>query len=193
VARVEALETAVAALQTVVADLAPTEAAIRLVPEETAPPCGRPFASWGAAMSDDVGVHLLQLRSGADEGITREGVDVYLLEVEVDNGRGESLTYQPEDFVLVDCDEREYAATSGGPEPAIAAGELAPGDQMQGWLTFEVPPGTQPAAFVYRIQGLNRSGAEVSCPLVDREAEPASLDEANGGAGCSARGASGGG
>jgi hypothetical protein len=198
--RVAALETAVAALQTTVADFqagvgesATTEATPTPTPAApTTLTCGQPFASWGAATSDNVRVQLLQIEPGADADVAIEGADVYVVEVSIDNLRSEALTTALEDFVLLDCDGQTYTARPDGLEPTLAPGEVAPGNSARGWLTFSLPPGAQPAGFVYRVQSPGRSGAEVSCPLVNRDAPPAPLDAASGGAGCSARGGSAG-
>lgn len=203
--RVAELETQVAALRTAVSELQGdgasemTEGADGTEPTPTPTPlavsavsaCGRPFASWGAATSDGVNVQLLQVMDGASAGHAVEGADVYVLEVALENRRDDKLAYDPEDFVLVDCDGVSSTALADGVAPSIAEGKLGPGGTERGWLTFAVTPGAQPAAFVYGIQSPGRTGAEVSCPLVDRDSPPAPLGEASGGAGCSARGGSG--
>ena len=202
--RVAALETAVASLQGTVADLqavdgdsattdaAPTPTPMPTLVSPTTLTCGQPFASWGAATSDNVRVQLLQIEAGADADLAIEGADVYVVEVSIDNLRSDVLTFALEDFVLLDCDDQVYTAQADGLEPTLAPGDVAPGDSARGWLTFALPPGAQPAGFVYRIQSPGRSGAEVSCPLVNRDAPPAPLGAASGGAGCSARGGSAG-
>jgi len=207
--RVAELETQVAELQTAVAELqeedgdetadqgsladiiepTPTEAAA-----VTVAACGRPFFSWGTATSDEVSVHLIQVIDGADEEFTIEGAQVYLMEVGLLNSRTDALDVDPEDWVVTDCDGTEYTALEQGKgfEPQLAQGSLGPGEEGQGWVTFALPPGAQAVTFDYRIQSPGRSGAEVSCPLVDTSGEPGTLADASGGAGCSARGGSAG-
>jgi hypothetical protein len=198
--RVAALETQVAELQTAVAELQADDdegLADEAEPTPTiaVPPaaaCGRPFANWGTATSDNVSVHLIQVVDGAEADFAVEGAQVYAVELELLNSRDDVLDIDPEDFVVTDCDGAEYTALDRGVDPPIAGGKVAPGDEAQGWATFALPPGGQPVSFDYRIQSPGRSGAEVSCPLVDTSAEPATLDDAAGGAGCSARGGSAG-
>jgi hypothetical protein len=197
--RVAALETAVAALQTSVADGQAVVASPSVEVEPTSTPislvtlaCGRPFASWGAATSDGIGVQLLQIKPSSEVDVVIEGSDVFVVDLAIDNLRDSDLTLALEDFVLLDCDDNEHFAVAGGLDPSIAPGELAAGNSTRGWLTFALPPGAQPAGFVYRIQSPGRTGAEVSCPLVDRSAPPAPASAASGGAGCSARGGSAG-
>jgi hypothetical protein len=200
--RVAELETQVAELQTAVAELQegddggqadvvePTPTEIAAV---TVAACGRPFASWGTATSDNVSVHLIQVIDGDAAEFEVEGAQVYAMEVGLLNSRNDALDVDPEDWVVTDCDGTEYTALdfSEGVEPSLAQGSLGPGEEGQGWVTFALPPGAQAATFDYRMQSPGRSGAQVSCPLVDTSADPGTLSDASGGAGCSARGGSG--
>jgi len=83
----------------------------------------------------------------AVENAPAEG-SVYAVQVEIENGTNASLAYQPSDFVLVADDGRELSASCGGLEPAIAAGELAPGEAIDGWVSFVVPEDFTPERFV---------------------------------------------
>ena len=51
----------------------------------------------------------------------------------------------------------EYIARStticGGVEPAIAGGELKPGESAQGWVTFQAPNNFAPAKFMFYASG----------------------------------------
>lgn len=200
--RVAALETQVAELQTAVAELQEDDGddsgqadVVELEPAVALPPavaCGRPFASWGTATSDNVSVHLLQVVDGAEVEVAVNGAQVYAVELELLNSRDEVLDIDPEDFVVTDCDGTEYTALDRGADPSIAGIKVGPGEEARGWATFALPAGEHPVTFDYRIQSPGRSGAEVSCPLVDTSAEPGMLADASGGAGCSARGGSAG-
>jgi hypothetical protein len=69
-----------------------------------------------------------------------EGVDpgegtLFAVELAVENGTERAISYQPGDFVLVDGEGASSLASCGGLEPVIAAGELAPGDSLEGWVT----------------------------------------------------------
>jgi hypothetical protein len=83
-----------------------------------------------------------------------EGVDpgegtLFAVELAVENGTERAISYQPGDFVLVDGEGRELSASCGGLEPVIAAGELAPGDSLEGWVTFVLPDDFEPERFVF--------------------------------------------
>lgn len=200
--RVAELETQVAELQTAVAELQEGDDGgqadvVESTPTEiaavTAAACGRPFFSWGTATSDNVSVHLIQVMDGADAEFEVDGAQVYVMEVGLLNSRDDALDVDPEDWVVTDCDGTEYTALEQGEgfEPQLAQGSVKPGEEVQGWVTFALPPGAQAVTFDYRIQSPGRSGALVSCPLVDTSAESGTLADASGGAGCSARGGSG--
>jgi len=88
------------------------------------------------------------------------------LEVTIANRGASTLRYVPSDFVLLDCQGRQHAAITGGKEPAVAAGELAPGGTVRGWVSFEIPADTRPARFTYNIMVPGQTGARVEFPLV---------------------------
>lgn len=99
------------------------------------------------------GIRVEAFNTRADAEV--EGVDapaegnLFAVEIAVENGTERALGYQPSDFVLVDPDGRELSAACGGVEPAIAIGELAPGEALEGWVTFVLPEEFEPERFVF--------------------------------------------
>jgi hypothetical protein len=75
----------------------------------------------------------------------------YAVEATIANQTDRPLAYDLVDFVLVDDQGRELTAICGGAEPAITRGELAPGDEVEGWITFQVPVDFTPTRFVYLV------------------------------------------
>jgi hypothetical protein len=54
-----------------------------------------------------------------------------------------SWTYTLFDWALHDQSDRQYEPTGLAPDPALSGGTLAPGKNVEGWVTFEVPDGAQ--------------------------------------------------
>jgi hypothetical protein len=184
---ISTLQTQVAELQTQVAEIQSASPPAEGTPEGAAAACGRPFRGWGAATSDDVEVQLLQVSEVDDLPSADAAVAIELV---ITNGSDAPVAYHLADFEVADCSGKVSVAVTGGPDPAIADGEIAPGDSLRGWVAFPLAAGAQPADFTYHVQSQDRTGASVTCPLVNRDAPPAALDEATGGAGCSAAGGS---
>jgi hypothetical protein len=185
--QVAELQTQVATLQTQVAAIQPASTPTEGTPEGIAAACGRPFRSWGGATADDVEVQLLQVSEVDGLPSAQSAIAIELV---ITNGSDAPVAYRLADFEVADCSGKVSVAVTGGPDPAIADGKIAPGDSLRGWVAFPLAAGAQPADFTYHIQSQDRTGATVSCPLVNRDAPPAALDEATGGAGCSAAGGS---
>jgi hypothetical protein len=186
--QVAELQTQVAVLQTQIASLQPT-AIGSATPSVTQAVCGRPFASWGGATADDVEVQVLQVKEATvPDGAA--GTTAIAIELAITNHGQTAVTYRLEDFEVADCNGQVTTAVAGGPEPALGSGELAPGASVQGWVLFTLPVGAQAADFTFHIGTPERTGAQVMCPLVDRDAPPADLNEATGSVGCSAIGGS---
>jgi hypothetical protein len=189
--QVAALQTQVAVLQTQVADLQPDATAAEATPDGTPTACGRPFANWGAASADDVEVQLLQVSEVGELPSDIAAESAIAVELVVTNQSTDPVPHRLSDFEATLCDGQVVTAAAGGPTPAIGDGEIAPGDSVRGWVLFPLPAGAQAAEFTVHIESPGRTGAMVMCPLVDRNAPPTSLDDAAGGAGCSAVGGSG--
>jgi hypothetical protein len=67
------------------------------------------------------------------------GYQLYTVDLHLENQSAQPLTYELSDFILVDRRGNEATAICGGVEPAITRGDLAPGDALEGVVTFEVP------------------------------------------------------
>jgi hypothetical protein len=63
-----------------------------------------------------------------------------VIEVVIQNlGRDTEMPYAPTDFILRDANGVEYQANSTSMEPPLGGGNLATGEEAQGYVTFEVP------------------------------------------------------
>ena len=192
-----ALRTEVAALQTRVAELT-TPASIDVpiltaVATMTPISCGPLVDSWGAATAGGVRVNLLRPSDAPPVTATAEaGFAAFALEVTIENRGEATVPYAPDDFRLTTCGGAEYPAIDGGLDPAITEGELAPGDDLQGWITFALPDDDRPAIFTYNIRTPGLIGTRVRCELVDTRTPPAPSNTSIS-KGCSAFGGSSGG
>lgn len=73
----------------------------------------------------------------------------YTIEVRYQNGSGAQKTFNPFDFQIETSASNRIDPTAGWREPAIHAGNLAPGLQVVGWVTFELPVGHSPVRLLY--------------------------------------------
>jgi hypothetical protein len=73
------------------------------------------------------------------------------INVAIGNQTDHNITFDLPDMVLVDAEGREVPAICGGVEPAITQGELAPGETIEGWVTFQAPADFVPVRFVFLI------------------------------------------
>ncbi|MDP9369918.1 MAG: DUF4352 domain-containing protein [Chloroflexota bacterium] len=106
--------------------------------------------------SEQNGIRVTFLGSDLDAEGTESlapGKRYVAVEVTIENRSNETLRYTPDDFQVTDSAGRAYPAVEGGADPAITGGELAPGDAIRGWISFEVPEDADPERFVYTRQG----------------------------------------
>ena len=75
------------------------------------------------------------------------------IELELENRSDAAYRFEPTDFLLVDEGTQGLTAGCGHVEPAIAAGELPPGESVTGWVTFQLPADFEPERFVHLIGG----------------------------------------
>ena len=108
----------------------------------------------GETTVNQVRVRGIQARFDAEamEAPVEDGSSV-AVELEIENQTEGSLEYAPGHFLLVDEDGRELSAVCGGVEPELSAGEIGPGESAEGWVSFLLPEGFEPARFEYRING----------------------------------------
>jgi hypothetical protein len=66
-----------------------------------------------------------------------------------------SISYSPfTDWKIRDFTGREFPATYvSGRSPELQAGELAPGERAQGWITFEIPAGATGLTAIVKVGG----------------------------------------
>ena len=122
---------------------------------------GRAIGNGGAVANSSVGgtvtvngirVRALRVRADAEGSVPPAADTSYLaVEVSIENLTDRALSYDMPDFVLMDEDGRELAAVCSGVEPAVTRGELAPGESLEGWISFQVPADFRPERFVYVV------------------------------------------
>ena len=104
----------------------------------------------GVVTVNGVRVEAFNVRPDAEiEAAPPADGSLFAVELAVGNNTERPLTYQPSDFILVDGDGQELSASCGGVEPGITAGEIAPGDAIEGWITFVLPDDFSPERFVF--------------------------------------------
>lgn len=82
----------------------------------------------------------------------REGYKLVAIEVVLGNVAGsEPLSVNPLYAYLVDDAGFVYAAELGGRDDQLATGELAVGEKVRGWVSFEVPDDATPASVKYSV------------------------------------------
>lgn len=106
----------------------------------------------GSVTVNGIQLQAFQIRPNA-EGVVAPAADQSLtaIDVALTNNTDHNVTYDVPDLVLVDAEGREVPAICGGVEPAITQGELAPGESVEGWVTFQAPADFVPARFVFLI------------------------------------------
>jgi hypothetical protein len=77
------------------------------------------------------------------------GSRFYTVEVRYQNASGSQRTFNPFDFQIETSASTRIGPTVGWREPAIHSGNLATGDQVVGWVTFELPIGQTAVRLLY--------------------------------------------
>lgn len=106
----------------------------------------------GSVTVNGIQVQAFQIRPNA-EGVATAAPDQMLtaINVAIGNQTDHNVTFDLPDMVLVDAEGREVSAICGGVEPAITQGELAPGEAIEGWVTFQAPADFVPVRFVFLV------------------------------------------
>ncbi len=60
-------------------------------------------------------------------------------------------------FSVLDANGTEYISVPGAPEPALASGELKPGERVQGQVAFKIKPGASGLVVKYQPVVMGRS------------------------------------
>ncbi|MFN8591638.1 MAG: DUF4352 domain-containing protein [Thermomicrobiales bacterium] len=112
-------------------------------------------ASLGGNVSvNGVEISATSARAGAQIGRqAAEGFQFFTVELALRNNSGDVLTVQPGDLLLVDRKQRESSALCSGAEPVIADVELAPGESLDGIVTFQIPERFRPERLVVLVNG----------------------------------------
>lgn len=109
----------------------------------------------GVTNVNGVAVQGVQARLDAEGTGAADGSSYVAVELTIENRTEDDLAYEPEHFVLTDEEGRELPAVCGGVEPAITTGVLAPGEAVEGWVSFLVPEGFEPDQINYLVNGSN--------------------------------------
>jgi hypothetical protein len=106
----------------------------------------------GSVTVNGIQVQAFQIQPNA-EGVVApaEGQALTAIDVALTNQTDHNVTFGPQDMILVDAEGREVSAICGGVEPAITEGELAPGESIEGWVTFQAPADFVPVRFVFLV------------------------------------------
>jgi hypothetical protein len=106
----------------------------------------------GSVTVNGIQVQAFQIQPNA-EGVAMPapGQAFTAIDVFIGNQTDHNVTYGLADMVLVDAQGREVPAICGGVEPAITEGELAPGESVEGWVTFQAPADFVPVRFVFLV------------------------------------------
>lgn len=106
----------------------------------------------GSVTVNGIQLQAFQIRPNA-EGVATAAPDQTLtaISVSIGNRTDHNVTFDLPDLVLVDAEGREVPAICGGVDPAITQGELAPGETIEGWVTFQAPADFVPVRFVFLI------------------------------------------
>lgn len=106
----------------------------------------------GSVTVNGIQLQAFQIRPNA-EGAVAPAPEQTLtaIDIAIGNQTDHNVTFDLPDLVLVDAEGREVAAICGGVEPAITQGELAPGEAVEGWVTFQAPADFVPVRFVFLV------------------------------------------
>lgn len=133
-----------------------TPASTNSPPPATAAGGGAPADGEVALLPDESGEHTLgdvitlsggefvgdQARLTVIEAVRLEATSEtpeYAFLVEIEGLDAETTPYNALDFSMFDDESFEYQPESGGRQPELTFGNLAPGERVKGWLTFDGP------------------------------------------------------
>jgi hypothetical protein len=79
----------------------------------------------------------------------KAGMRFVTIDITMTNASTTTNHYHVYNTRLKTSDNREYDAAYAGPEPSFHYGDLAPGESVRAYLTFEILASGQPAWFIY--------------------------------------------
>jgi hypothetical protein len=134
---------------------AATSSAATPQPTSTQPPTATPIKAPSGATSIDVGDAVMSV-AGVEKGTPskignrpRSGMELLSIHVTVANDGDHPFALYRGAFRLALSDRSRLEPLDGGVSPLPYSAEIAPGDQLEGALVFEVPTGTRIDALVW--------------------------------------------
>jgi hypothetical protein len=97
---------------------------------------------------------VLSLEDPAQPGMLytpEENTRLVAVEIIVGNVAGERVTVNPLNTTLLDAEGFTYQAELAGRDGQIATIDLEPGERVRGWVAFQVPDSSEPAALKYQM------------------------------------------
>jgi hypothetical protein len=79
----------------------------------------------------------------------RDGMELAAVQVRIANGGDAPLAVYRGAFRLALSDRTRVEPLAGGQSPLPYSASVAPGEELEGWLTFEVPTGTRIDSLVW--------------------------------------------
>jgi hypothetical protein len=147
--------TATSAATVTATPVATTAATATPQPTSTSAPTATPIKSASGASSIEVGETTMAI-AGAERGINtkignrpRSGMELLAVKVKVANHGDEPFALYRSAFRLALSDRTRLEPLAGGTSPLPYSTEVAPGDEFEGSLTFEVPTGTRVDALIW--------------------------------------------
>jgi len=111
----------------------------------------------GTTTVNGIRIRALQVQDPADgPRPASDGDRLVAVEIEIGNDTGDDLRYDVTHFRLAGDDGEEWQATCGGLDPAVASGEVDPGESVTGWVTFAIPAEAAATRFTYLVGGSDR-------------------------------------
>ncbi|MCC6314037.1 MAG: DUF4352 domain-containing protein [Thermomicrobiales bacterium] len=103
----------------------------------------------GTVSVNGVKVQALQTRENVKGARpAAEGASLFAVELTVENGARKPVSFALSDFILTDAQGQEVTAICGGVDPAFTQADIAGGESVDGWVTFQIPDGFVPERVV---------------------------------------------
>lgn len=110
-----------------------------------------------AEFDSGVRVVLYSIYDGIKHELWEADPGTRFMAIDVEGCAGpEAAHFNPMDFEFQMADNTRLEPTIGVREPALDYADVLPGDCLRGWVTFQVPNGSGPAAVMYEGAGYPR-------------------------------------